>query len=317
MTELKIFSGSANRPLAEAIARHLGKPLGNAAWTRFPDGESFVKINEDVRGQDIFIVQPTCTPQNENLMELLLFIDAAHRASAERITAVIPYYGYARQDRKDEGRVPISGKLVANMLQTAGANRILTVHLHAHQVQGFFDIPVDHLLPDPVFAKHFRSMHLKDLTVVSPDVGNVKMARVYAGLLNGDLAIIDKERISGSDVRAAAIIGTVKGRNVLMVDDMITSGGTISKAATLLKESGAKTIHAAATHAIFCCDALARIKASPIDSVVVTDTIPLSAEAARMKVIKQLSLAELLGEAIRRIHLNKSVSQLFLRKSGR
>ena len=227
MDQLKIFSGSANRPLAEAIATYLEKPLGNASLTRFPDGETFVKINEDIRGRDLFVVQPTCAPQNENLMELLLFIDAAHRASAERITAVIPYYGYARQDRKDEGRVPISGKLVANMLQVAGADRVLTVHLHAYQVQGFFDIPVDHMLSEPVFLKFFQGLKLKDVCVVSPDVGNVKAARRYAELMKGDLAIIDKERFSGTDVRAASLIGSVEGKNVFIIDDMITSGGTI------------------------------------------------------------------------------------------
>jgi ribose-phosphate pyrophosphokinase len=315
--QLKIFSGSANRPLAEAIARFLKKPLGQVALTPFPDGETFVKINEDIRGTDVFVVQPTCPPQNENLMELLLFIDAAHRASAERITAVIPYYGYARQDRKDEGRVPISAKLVANMLQVAGADRVLTVHLHAYQVQGFFDIPVDHLLSEPVFAAYYRGLHLKDLTVVSPDVGNVKAARVYAELLNGGLAIIDKERLSGSEVRAGALIGSVDGCNVLMVDDMITSGGTITKAAEILKDRGALDIYVAATHAVFCCDALERIRRSPIKLITVTDSIPLAPEAERMKQIKQLSLAELLGEAIRRIHLHKSVSELFLRKDKR
>jgi ribose-phosphate pyrophosphokinase len=317
MDHLKIFSGSANRPLAEAIAKYLGMPLGNATLTPFPDGESFVKINEDVRGRDIFIVQPTCSPQNENLMELLLFIDAAHRASAQRITAVMPYYGYARQDRKDEGRVPISGKLVANMLEVAGADRVLTVHLHAYQVQGFFDIPVDHMLPEPVFAKYFRSLKLKDLTVVSPDVGNVKTARVYSELLGGGLAIIDKERTSGTDVRAGALIGSVEDRNVLVVDDMITSGGTIAKAADLLKERGARDIYVAATHAVFCCQAVERLRDAPVKSIVVTDSIPLSEEAQGLPMIKRLSLAALLGEAIKRIHLNQSVSQLFLRKSGR
>ena len=315
MNQLKLFSGSANRPLAEAIAVSLGMTLGKATFTRFPDGESFVKINEDVRGRDIFIIQPTCAPQNENLMELLLFIDAAHRASAERITAVIPYYGYARQDRKDEGRVPISAKLVANMLEAAGADRILTVHLHAHQVQGFFDIPVDHLLSEPVFADHFRSIGMSDLTVVSPDVGNVKTARIYAELLNGDLAIIDKERLGGTEVRAGTLIGTVDGRNVLMVDDMISSGGTIAKAAGLLKEGGAKDVYVAATHAVFCGGAVKRLSDAALNGVVVTDTIPLGEEARRMKTLKVLSIAELLGMAIKRIHRHESVSQLFLRKA--
>ncbi|MBM4019500.1 MAG: ribose-phosphate pyrophosphokinase [Planctomycetes bacterium] len=317
MNLLKIFSGSANRPLAEAVAKYLKKPLGQVTLTRFPDGELFVKITEDVRGRDIFIVQPTCAPQNDNLMELLLFIDAAHRASADRITAVIPYYGYARQDRKDEGRTPISAKLVANMLEAAGADRVLTVHLHAHQVQGFFDIPVDHLLPDRVFTRHFRAMRLENLTVVSPDVGNVKTARNYAELLGGDLAIIDKERVSGLDVRAGSLIGTVRGCDVLMVDDMITSGATITRAAALLKQEGARDVHVAATHPVLCGGAVRRLRGAPIKSVTVTDTIPLSDEARKLGNLRQLGLARLLGEAIRRIHLHQSVSKLFLPKSER
>jgi ribose-phosphate pyrophosphokinase len=314
MNELKVFSGSANRPLAEAIARFLHKPLGNALFKPFPDGESFVKINEDVRGRDIFIIQPTCGPQNDNLMELLLFIDAAHRASAARITAVIPYYGYARQDRKDEGRVPISAKLVANMLEAAGADRVLTVHLHAYQVQGFFDIPVDHMLPDPVFANFYRRLGIADLTVVSPDVGNVKAARNYAALLGGELAIIDKERFTGTEVRAGNLIGSVDGRNALLVDDMITSGGTIAKAAHLLKQRGARDIYVAATHAVLCENAIERLCEAPIRLITVTDTIPLSPQARRFRRLKQLSLAPLLGKAINRIHRHKSVSQLFPRK---
>jgi len=311
MDQLKVFSGSANRPLAEAIAKYLKKPLGKATFTKFPDGEFFVKINEDVRGRDIFIVQPTCTPQNDHLMELLLFIDAAHRSSAERITAVIPYYGYARQDRKDEGRVPISAKLVANLLETAGADRILAVDLHAYQVQGFFDIPLDHLLAEPVIARYYRGLKLKNLTVVSPDVGNVKMARVYADMLGGDLAIIDKERLSGREVRAGALIGSVEGQNVLLVDDMITSGATASEAAKLLKERGARDIYLAATHPVFCEGSVARLAEAPIKAVTVTDTIPLGPEARQRKDIKVLSVAELLGEAIRRIHVHESVSELF------
>lgn len=315
MNALKIFSGTANRPLAEAIAAHLDTTLGDVTITRFPDDEMLVKINEDVRGRDIFIIQPTCRPQNDNLMELLLCIDAACRASAERITAVIPYYGYARQDRKDEGRVPISAKLVANMLEAAGASRVLTVHLHAHQIQGFFDIPVDHLLPEPVFTEHYRGLDLKDLTVVSPDVGNVKMARVYAEHLDGDLAIIDKERVGGGEVRAAALIGTVDGRNVLMVDDMITSGGTIRQAVNLVKARGARDIYVAATHPVLCGDAVRRLKESPIKEVTVADTIPLAPEAAALENLKQLSLAPLLGKAIKRIHKHESVSELFLPKT--
>jgi len=317
MNKLKVFSGSANRPLAQAISDRIGIPLGDAPPLQFPDGELFIKINEDIRGQDVFIIQPTCRPQNDNLMELLLFIDAAHRASAERITAVIPYYGYARQDRKDAGRVPISAKLVANMLETAGLDRVLTVHLHAYQIQGFFDIPVDHLLPDPVFAEYYAGLALKNLTVVSPDVGNVKEARVYAELLKGDLAIIDKERISGSEVRAGALIGTVEKRNVLMIDDMISSGDTICKAAGLLKECGARDVYVAATHPIFVEGAVERLSDAPIKRVTVTDTVPLSEEAAQSPLIEQVSVAELLGDAIVRIHKDESISELFLKKMRR
>ncbi len=312
MDQLKIFSGSANRPLAEAIAKYLKKPVGKAALTLFPDGEFFLKINEDVRGRDIFIVQSTCSPQNDNLMELLLFIDAAHRSSAERVTAVMPYYGYARQDRKDEGRVPISAKLVANLLQTAGADRVLAVDLHAYQIQGFFDIPLDHLLAEPVIVQHYRDMGIENLAVVSPDVGNVKIARVYAGMLGGELAIIDKERLSGHDVRAGALIGNVEGRNVLMVDDMITTGSTVAEAAVLLKERGARDIYVAATHPVFCKGSVERLRQAPIRAVTVTDSIPLSAEARKLQGIEVLSLAPLLGEAIKRIHLHQSVSELFL-----
>ncbi len=311
MDELKIFAGSANRPLAEGIARFLGRPVAQAIVKQFADGESYVKINEDVRGRDIFIVQPTCAPQNDNLMELLLFIDAAHRASAARVTAVIPYYGYARQDRKDEGRVPISAKLVANMLQAAGADRLLTVHLHAYQIQGFFDIPVDHLLAEPVFLNHYQELNVDDLTVVSPDVGNVKEARVFAEVLGGELAIIDKERISPDEVRAGALIGTVEDRNVLIVDDMIARGSTLAAAAGLLKSCGARNIYVAATHPVLCAGAVERLRDAPVDAVAVADTIPLSREAAALDKLHVLSLAELLGEAIKRIHEHQSVSALF------
>ncbi len=311
MDKLKIFSGSANRPLAEAIAEGLDLTVGEAQLTHFPDGESFVKINEDVRGHDIFIVQSTSRPQNDHLMELLLFVDAAHRASAKRITAVIPYYGYARQDRKDEGRVPISAKLVANLLQTAGADRVLAVDLHAYQVQGFFDIPVDHLLAEPVFADHFQQVDIQNLVVVSPDVGNVKMARVYAEILGGGLAIIDKQRLSGRKVRAGALIGNVEGRNVLMIDDMITSGSTVCEAAALLKDRGVGTIDVAATHPVLCPGSVERLAKAPIDRITVSDTIPLDSDADALENLQILSLAGLLGEAIKRIHHDQSVSQLF------
>ncbi len=316
MDNIKIFSGRSNPTLAKRISDYLNIPLGHVKISPFPDGELLVKLDEDVRGRDVFFIQSTCQPVNENLMELLIFLDCCRRASAERVTAVIPYFGYARQDRKDEGRVPITAKLAANLITTAGADRVLVMDLHAAQVQGFFDLPVDNLLSEPVLSKHFISMKLDNLTVVSPDVGNVKRARKYAQRLNAELAIIDKRRISGTDTEMSRIIGTVEGRNVLMVDDMISTAGTMASAAKLVKESGAKKIVVGSTHPVLCGPAIERLSAAPIEDIVVTDTIPLPPEkTSALKNLKVLSVAQLMGEAIRRIHNNESVSSLFLNGS--
>ncbi|MHC4222504.1 MAG: ribose-phosphate diphosphokinase [Planctomycetota bacterium] len=307
---MKVFCGTSGRALSERIAEHLNTRVGEASVTRFADGEIRVKIEEDVRGADIFVVQPTSPPVNDHLLELLLLIDACKRASAERITAVIPYFGYARQDRKDEGRVPISGKLVANMITTAGADRVLAIDLHAAQVQGFFDIPVDHLYAAPVLLRYFRRMQLKDLTVVAPDVGSSKLARGFAKRLEAGLAIVDKRRVSDSDTEVMTIIGEVKDRNVLIVDDMISTAGSITEAAKAVREMGAKAIYLGATHAVLCGKAMERLSNAPVEQVVVTDTVPVPQEK-RAKYLKVLSVARLLGEAVLRIHHAESVSRLF------
>jgi ribose-phosphate pyrophosphokinase len=307
---LKIFSGTANRPLAERICEHLNIRLGEANVTRFPDGEVRVKIEEDVRGADIFVVQPTCPPVNDNLMELVLLIDAFRRASAERITAVVPYFGYARQDRKDEGRVPISAKLVSNMIVQAGASRVLALDLHAAQIQGFFDIPVDHLYASPVLSRYFRRLDIRDLVVVAPDVGSSRLARGYAKRLNAGLAIVDKRRVSDRVTEVMNVIGDVKGKGVLLIDDMISTGSSITQAAKTVHDLGAKEVYLAATHALLCGNAMALLDAAPVEAVVVTDTIPLS-EAKQRPSLRVLSVARLLGEAILRIHHAESVSRLF------
>jgi ribose-phosphate pyrophosphokinase len=278
---------------------------------RFPDGETLVRIEDDVRGRDCFLVQPTSHPVNHNLMELLIFIDCLARASARRITAVLPYFGYARQDRKSEGRTPITAKLVANLIVTAKVNRVLAIDLHAEQVQGFFDIPVDHLTAEPVLLKYFRKSDLSNIVVVSPDVGNVKTANVYAQDLGADLAVIDKRRVSGADAVATRIIGNVQGKDVLMFDDMITTAGTICSAAQMVRENGAKSIRVAATHGVFAPPAVDRLNNSSIDEVVVADTVPLSEESKKIRNLKVLTVAELLGEAIHRIHNDESVSEIF------
>jgi ribose-phosphate pyrophosphokinase len=315
MDNIKIFSGRSNPALARRISEYLNIPLGRVKIAPFPDGELLVKLEEDVRGRDVFLIQSTCEPVNENLMELLIFLDCARRASAERITAVIPYFGYARQDRKDEGRVPITAKLAANLISTAGAHRVLVMDLHA--AQGFFDIPVDNLVSEPVLSKHFGKLKLDNLTVVSPDVGNVKRARMYAQRLNGELAIINKRRISGSDAEMGRIIGNVEDRNVLMVDDMISTAGTVASAAALVKEHGAKRIIVGATHPVLCGPAIERLRGAPIEKIIITDTIPISVEkATALGNLEVLSVAQLMGEAIRRIHNNESVSSLFLNGSG-
>jgi len=308
----RIFTGNAHPELAERIARHLGQSLGLGAVSRFPDGEIDVKIDSDVRGVDVFVVQPTCPPGNENLMELLILIDCLRRASADRITAVIPYYGYARKDRKDEGRVPISAKLVANLITTAGADRVLTLDLHAAQIQGFFDIPVDHLYAKPVFSDYFQAQaRLDNLVIVAPDAGGIKMARAYAQEIGAGLAIVDKRRDSPDKVESTHVIGEVRGKNVILVDDMISTAGTLVAAAAILKDHGAERIFACATHGVFCGPALERIESSVLEKVVVTDSIPLaSKQASRIEV---LSVAPLLADAIARIHSSESVSVLFTR----
>jgi len=313
-SDLKIFSGRASRDLAERICRYLKLPLGQGHTDMFPDGELLVKIEEDVRGRDCFVVQSTYHPVNAHLMELLIWIDCLKRASADRITAVIPYFGYARQDRKDEGRTPITAKLVANLITTAGADRVLALDMHAEQIQGFFDIPVDHLHAAPTIVKYFKELksELGDITFVSPDVGNVKMANAYAAWLGGDLAIVDKRRKSGSEVHSANLIGEVKDRTVIMVDDMISTAGTMCSAAKLVMDKGAKQVIAACTHPVLVGLAMERMAEAPISRIVVTDTIPAG---ARCKPIEekliQLSVEDLLGEAISRIHNNASVSSLF------
>jgi ribose-phosphate pyrophosphokinase len=309
---LKVFTGRANPQLAQKICDYLQIPLGRGRTELFPDGELIVKVEEDVRGRDCFIIQPTSHPINAHLMELFIWIDCLKRASANRVTAVIPYFGYARQDRKDEGRTPITAKLIANLIERSGANRVVALDLHAAQVQGFFDIPVDHLSASPVIIKWFKSLNLSNRVFVSPDVGNVKRAQVYANLLGGDISIIDKRRKSGSEIVAKNIIGDVAGKNVLMVDDMITTAGTVTEACKILKDNGAGEIYMAATHAIFAPPALDRLKACPYTRLAVTDSIAMGTRADAIKDrLEVLSVAELLGEAMHRIHHNESVSALF------
>jgi len=297
--------------LAGEVCNYLGIPLGGAKIDRFPDGEKVIRIEDDVRGRDCFVVQSTCKPVDDNLMELLIYLDCLKRASARRITAVIPYFGYARQDRKDEGRVPITAKLVANLITTAGADRILAIDLHAHQLQGFFDIPVDHLAGELVLGKYFRDMKIPDLTIVSPDVGNMKIASRYATNLGGELAIIYKKRITGSDVQPQVIIGDVEDRNILMCDDIIATAGTVYRAINMVREHGAKKIFLGATHGVLTTEAVERLSKSDIEEIAVTNTIPLNDNTRKLKKIKVLSVAAMLGEAIKRIHRNESVSSLF------
>ena len=308
--EIVIFTGNANRKLAEEICHFLKIPLGDALVSRFSEGEIRVKINQDVRGQDVFVVQSTCFPVNDNLMELLILLDALKRASARRITAVIPYYGYARQDRKDQPRVPITAKLVANLLTVSGANRVITMDLHAGQIQGFFDIPLDHLFAVNTFVDYVTSNRLKELVVVSPDVGGIKMARAYAKRLNAQLAIVDKRRVSDREAVAMNILGEVKGKNVLIVDDLVATAGSLTEAIKALKENGAKEVRAVITHAVLSGPALERIANSDLKELVVTNTIPIPSEK-KIRKIKVLTVAPLLGEAIRRIHNEESVSSLF------
>ena len=309
---LKVFSGTSNAELTTAVCSYLEVPLGGAEISRFPDGEKAIRIEDDVRGRDCYVVQSTCNPGDENLMELLIYLDCLRRASARRITAVIPYFGYARQDRKDEGRVPITAKLVANLITTAGADRVLTIDLHAHQLQGFFDIPVDHLMGELVLGKYFHDKKIKNLAVVAPDVGNIKMAAKYASRLGAELAIIFKRRLSGSEVRAQEIIGEVEGKNILMCDDIIATGGTICSAVNLLKQRGALKIYVGATHGVFAADAPEKLSQARIDEIVVTDTIPLNSQSKKIGNLKVLTVSAMLGEAIKRIHRDQSVSSLFV-----
>ncbi|MCG8409454.1 MAG: ribose-phosphate pyrophosphokinase [Phycisphaerales bacterium] len=310
--ELKVFSGRSNPALTDEICNYLEIRPGRAHAETFPDGELFVKLHEDVRGRDVYVVQSTCRPVNDNLIELLVFIDCLRRASARRVTAVLPYFGYARQDRKEEGRVPITAKLVCNLITQAGANRVLAMDLHAAQIQGFFDIPLDHLQAEPAFSKHFRSLGPERLTLVSPDVGNVKRARAYAEKMGCELAIIDKRRTSGSTAVVHTIIGNVEGRDVLMIDDMIATAGTLCEAARIVKEKGARSVRGAATHAVFAGPAFDRLEQTPFTEIAVTSTIPVTNEAReRLPNLSVLSVADILGEAIARIHKNQSVSSLF------
>lgn len=307
-----VFGGTASTALTDKICGYLELKRGRATVGRFPDNETLVKLEEDVRGKDCFVVQSTCPPVNDNLMELLIFIDCLRRASAKRITAVIPYYGYARQDRKSEGRTPITAKLVANMLTKAGLNRVVAMNLHADQIQGFFDIPVDHLTAAPVLAKHFLDRHLSDVVLVSPDVGNIKFGSDFASRIGGELAVIHKRRLTGDTIAAVTIVGNVKGKTVMMFDDMITTAGTVTEAAKLVRQHGAAAIYVAATHAVFAGPALDRLEAAQFNEIVVTDTIPAGAEAVkRLPNLTVLSVASLVGEAIRRIHEHRSVSALF------
>ncbi len=305
---LKIFSGNSNRPLAEEICRTIGAPLGEAVVTSFPDGESFVKINENVRGQDVYIIQSTCPPTNQHLVELLIMIDAARRASAQRITAVMPFYGYARQDRKDQPRVPITAKLVANLLVAAGANRILTMDLHSQQIQGFFDIPVDHLYASPVFFEHLAKSRSSSLVVCSPDVGGMKMAAAYADVLGAGLGLVAKKRTNATDVEAINIVGEVAGCDILLVDDITETAGTLTAAAKILREHGARSVRAAVSHCILNEHAIERLKTGLIDELITTNSTIVATHGLPIQV---LSIASLLGQAIVRINSNESVTSLF------
>src|SRR5438128_186866 len=312
-SKLKVFSGRANVPLAEKIARHLGDTLGKITLSNFPDGEISVRIEEDVRGRDIFLVQPTCPPVNENLMELLIMLDSFKRASAARINVVLPYYGYARQDRKDVGRVPITAKLVANLLTVAGANRVLALDLHAAQIQGFFDIPVDHLHAAPVINDYIRSLAIpqRDFVVLCPDEGSIKRALVHQKRLGGAIAIVDKRRSSATETQQANLIGSsLDGKVAVIFDDMISTAGSVVGAANVARRAGAREVYACATHGVLCGPAVERLRDAYLKQIVITDSIPLPPEK-QLSNIKVLSVAPLLADAIKRIHFNESVSKLF------
>jgi ribose-phosphate pyrophosphokinase len=312
---VKVFSGSSNLPLAGSICAYIGIEVGKSTIKPFPDGETFVKIEENVRGEDVFVVQSTSPPTNHHLMEMFIMIDALRRASAARITAVLPFYGYARQDRKDQPRVPITAKLVANLLVAAGANRILTMDLHAQQIQGFFDIPVDHLYAAPVMYEYLKQKRLRDLVVVSPDIGGLKMAYAYSQVMGAALAIVAKRRKSASEVESMAVIGEIRGKDALLVDDLTETAGTLTTAAALIKQKGARKILACVSHAILNKMGVERLRKSPIDELVTTDTV-LRPAISGVKIVT-LSVAGLLGEAIKRIHSNSSVTSLFEFRGGR
>jgi ribose-phosphate pyrophosphokinase len=307
-TRLKIFSGSSNRALAEEICQSIGVPLGDATVTCFPDGESFVKINENVRGADVYIIQSTCPPTNHHLMEMLIMMDAARRASAARITPVIPFYGYARQDRKDQPRVPITAKLVANLLTAAGANRALMMDLHSQQIQGFFDVPVDHLFASPVFFQYLATKRSNKLAVCSPDVGGMKMAAAYADVLGASLSLVAKKRVNATTVEATSIVGDVAGCDVLLVDDITETAGTLCAAAKILRDHGAVSVRAAVSHAVLGEVGYERLKSGLIDELITTNSVPIDTRGLPITV---LSIAPLLGEAILRINSNESVTSLF------
>jgi ribose-phosphate pyrophosphokinase len=306
---MKLISGTAHPELSKKISEVIGQSLTQIEVKRFPDGEIFVKILENIRGHDVFIVQPTCPPGNDNIMELLILMDACRRASAKRIICVLPYYGYARQDRKDQPRVPITAKLVANLLTTAGASRVLAVDLHSQQIQGFFDIPVDHLYGSPVIVSHLKSLDLDNLVVVSPDTGGTKMAYAYAQLLNAEIAIVAKNRRSATDVEIISVVGDVEGCNAVLVDDMTTTAGTLCAASKVLKEKGAKSVMAAVSHCLLNEDGMKRLRESAISSVVTTDSVPPLVDEG--DVVTRLTLSHLLGDAILRIHNYQSVTSLF------
>ena len=307
-TSLKIFSGNSNKPLAQEICNYLSVPLGDALVTSFPDSESFVRFNENIRGTDVFLVQSTSSPANHNVMELLIMIDAAKRASAARVTAVLPFFGYARQDRKDQPRVPITSKLVANLLVAAGVNRILTMDLHAQQIQGFFDIPVDHLYASPVFFVDLRSRETENLTIFSPDVGGMKMANAYAEVLGCPLGFVAKRRTGASTVEAMNLVGEVEGREILLVDDMTETAGTLTAAAKILKERGAQKVSALVSHCMLNDTGRERLRQGLLDELITTNTVTMENEDLP---VRQLSVANLLGEAIRRTHTDSSISNLF------
>jgi len=309
---MKIFSGNAHPALGEAICKYLGMGLGQMRLMNFSDGESYCQILENVRGADTFIIQPTCAPVNQHLMELLLMLDAFKRSSADRVTAVLPYYGYARQDRKDKPLVPISSKLVADLLSAAGADRVLTMDLHAPTIQGFFDIPVDHLFAAPVLIDHLAKLNLENLVIVSPDAGGVERARAHAKRLGGELAIIDKRRSAPDVAEVLHLIGDVRGKTAVIVDDIVDTAGTLTGSVRTLRASGARRVLGCFTHAVLSAPAVQRVLESEIEQIVVTDTIPMSEEKRRCGKILVLSVAPLLGEAIRRIHENSSVSSLFV-----